>query len=413
MNDIAKTERLLRTYLDERPTGDGAGLHATTLDAALEAMRDTRQHAIRPGSWTWRGIATGTPARFAAAVCAVAVVSLMIVHSLTEPAWALEEAIEALKGFHAVHIEGAVPGGRAEIWMRANAAANNSTDAVVRYGHGSVIWIQSGATYHYEPDQKTVYFERALTVGLSQWLGPELLDTLSTADNARVVYGKDPETGRDRVMLLCSVVDVNGPQSFVVEFDRASKLPVAIKQWQNLDRSGPPAFDAFNITYYESLPDEVFHVRLPGDVQYVEKPLQIPDAAVGALGNPRDGFPAQGMTQQDAAERAVRTLYQAVIDQDLGQLKHICPLCRNMGDEFLRAIIFKPDKPTRIVEIVEVGRIRKTGRSSLGPIVALPTIVRLANGKKVEEQMIVQFRQFGDVVSCVVHGPWGLPREIE
>ncbi len=158
---------------------------------------------------------------------------------------------------------------------------------------------------------------------------------------------------------------------------------------------------------------DVFNVRLPGDVQYVEKPLQIPDAAVGALGNPRDGFPAQGMTQQEAAERAVRTLYQAVIDQDLVQLKNVCPLCRNMGDEFLRAIIFKPDKPTRIVDIVEVGRIRKTGRSSLGPIVAVPTIVRLANGKKVEEQMIVQFRQFGDVVSCVVHGPWGLPREIE
>src|SRR5512143_3966843 len=35
------------------------------------------------------------------------------------------------------------------------------------------------------------------------------------------------------VMLLCSLVDVNGPQSFLVEFDRASKLPVAIKQWAN------------------------------------------------------------------------------------------------------------------------------------------------------------------------------------
>ena len=66
-----------------------------------------------------------------------------------------------------------------------------------------------------------------------------------------------------------------------------------------------------------------------------------------------------------------------------------------------------------IVEIVKIGQIRRTGHSPLGPVAAVPTVVRLKNGKKIEEQMIVQFRQVGGAWSCVVHGPYGLPREIE
>jgi len=227
------------------------------------------------------------------------------------------------------------------------------------------------------------------------------------------VRGKDPATGRDRIMLMCSLIDVHGAQSWVIEFDAAGKLPLAMKQWQNLDRSGPPSFDAFKIVYYEDLPDDVFDVHVPGDAKHVEKPLQIPDEAVGIMSDPKDGIPVEGMTQQEAAEKTVRAVYQAVIDQDTDTLKSISPLCRNWGDEFLRKIIFKPDKDNRIVEILEIGQISKTGRSSLGPIAAVPVVVKLKNGKKVQEQMIVQFRQFGDTTSCVVHGPYGLPREID
>ena len=341
------------------------------------------------------------------------VVLFALFDSFTQPAWALADAIEALKDFQAVHVVGAFPGGTAEIWIRANEDKTHSTDVVVRGSHGAITWTRDGSTYHYEPGENTVYFEHALTIGMAQWLGPGLLEMLSTTENAKVVRGKDPATGRDRVMLMCSLIDVHGAQSWVIEFDAASKLPVAMKQWQNLDRSGPPTFDAFKIVYYEDLPDNVFDVRIPGDAKRVEKPLQIPDETVGALSDPQHGISAQGMTQQEAAEKAVRVLYQAVIDQDMARLKNICPLCRNWGDEFLRKIIFKPDKEDRIVEILEIGQIGKTGQSPLGPIATVPTTVRLKNGKKAQQQMIVQFRQFGNTTSCVVHGPYGLPREIE
>jgi hypothetical protein len=215
------------------------------------------------------------------------------------------------------------------------------------------------------------------------------------------------------VLLLCSLIEVHGAQSWVMEFDAASRRPVAMKQWPNLERSGPPSFDAFRIMYYEDLPDSIFAVAVPGDAQRVERPLQIPDETVGALSSPRDGISAEGLTQQEAAEKAVRTLYETIIAQDLARLKSISPLCRNWGDDFLRKIVLRPDQEDRIVEIVKIGQIRRTGHSPLGPIAAVPVIVKLKNGKKAEQQMIVQFRQLGGESSCVVHGPYGLPREIE
>jgi len=413
MSESRQTERFVRAYLEHLPTPDGAEVDGRVLTDALTTMQKAKQQAAQPGRITWRTVMTSRTSKLTAAVIVVGVVLFALFDSFTQPAWALEDAIRALKDFQAVHVVGAFPGGTAEIWMRANEARTQSADVVVRGSHGAITWTQDGSTYHYEPGQNTVYFERALTVGMAQWLGPELLEMLSTAENVELVRGKDPATGRDRVMLLCSLIDVHGAQSWVIEFDAASKLPVGFQQWENLDRSGPPAFEAFKITYYEDLPDSVFNVRIPNNAKHVEKPLQIPDETVGALSNPQHGISAEGMTQQEAAEAAVRTMYQAVIDQDLDQLKNICPLCQNWGDEFLRTIVFRPDKDDRIVEILEIGKISKTGRSVLGPIAAVPTTVRLNNGKKARQQMIVQFRQFGNTASCVVHGPYGLPREIE
>ena len=413
MSDIRDTERLLEAYLEHLPSPQNGESDAKTLADALTAMHKTRPQTVPPGREIWRTIMMNKAGKLTAAAIVAGIVLFALFDSFTQPAWAFADAIEALKDFRAVHMAGAFPGGTADVWIQANKAKTQSTDVVVRGSHGAVTWTRDGSTYHYEPSQNTVYYEHAITVGMTPWLGPELLEMLSAAENAKVVRGKDPATGRDRVTLFCSLIDVHGAQSWILEFDAASKLPVAMKQWQNLDRSGPPSFDAFKIVYYEDLPDSIFDVTVPSNAKYVEKPLQIPEETVGALSNSQDGILTEGLTQQEAAEKVVRIMYQAVIDQDLDRLKSISPLCRNWGDEFLRQIVFKPDKHDRMVEVVEIGQISKTGHSALGPIAAIPTTVKLKNGKKAEQKMIVQFRQFGDTSSCVVHGPYGIPREVE
>jgi len=413
MNDMRNTRRVVQSYLENLPMPGAEQVDARVLPDALTAMHKAKPQTAPSSRPIWRTIMMSKTGRLTAAALVVGVTLLALFDRFTQPAWALSDAIEALKDFRALYMVGAFPGGTAEVWIRANEDKTHSTDVVVRGSQGAVTWTKDGSTYHFEPAQNTVYFENALTVGASQWLGPELLEMFSAAENAQIVRGKDPATGRDRVLLMCSLIDVHGAQSWVIEFDKASRLPVAVKQWPNLYRSGPPSFDTFKILYYEDLPDDVFNVSIPNDAKYVEKPLAIPEETVAGLSDPRDGIPTEGLTQQEAAEKAVRILYQATIEQDLRQLKSICPLCRNWGDEFLRRIVLKPDKDDRIVEVLELRPISKTGHSPLGPIAAVPTVVRLKNGKKAEVKMIVQFRNIGGQSSCVVHGPYGLPHEIE
>jgi hypothetical protein len=413
MSEIRKTERLLQTYLKHVSAPADAEAGPRVLADALTAMHETKRPAAPPGRMTWRTIMASRAGKLAAAAVVAGVVLFALFDSFTQPAWALADAIEAVKKFPAVHVVGAFPGGTADIWMRADKALARPTDVVVKGSHGAVTWTRDGSTYHYEPSQNTVYFENALTLGLSQFLGPQLLELLSTAPNVQMARGRDPATGRDRVTLFCSVIDVHGAQSWMIEFDAGSKLPIAFKTWQNLDRSGPPAFEAFTITYYEELPDSVFAVSIPGQPAYVRKPLTIPDENIAILSDPADGISAEGLPQQEAAERILRTVFQAVIAGDLTTLRKMSPLFENWNDEFLQAAVLKKGKNDRIVEILGIGQATETGRSKLGPIVALPVSVQRQDGIKAQQKMIVQFRQLGGVSSCVVHGPYGLPREME
>jgi len=405
----------IKDLLKNVPVNTNSQKDKQVLDEILNTMDQSQnaQPAVnRPN--IWRIIMKNNINKIAATFIIIAVVlSFLAIDRLNPPAWALSDTIEALKDLKAVYVVGAYPGGTAEIWMRSNDSGSHSTDSVVRGSQGAITWTKDGSTYHYEPGQNTVYFENAITLGLSQWFGPELLEMFRKADNTEIIRGKDPATGRARVTMICSMIDSNGPQSWIIEFDVISKLPVAFKHWQNLDRSGQPAFEAYKITYYETLPDSFFEINIPGNPTYTEKPLTIPDENVGALSNPRDGVSIEGLSQQEAAEKIVRILYRAVIDQDLDQLKNIAPLCRNWNDEFLQEIVFKPGKDDRITEIVKIGKIFKTGHSKLGPIAAVPTEVKLHNGKRVENKMIIQFRRLGGKSTCVVHGPYGLPREID
>jgi hypothetical protein len=297
--------------------------------------------------------------------------------------------------------------------MRANKSMTQTQDVVARDSNGGIAWVKNGSTYLYDPGPNTVYYENAITQGFSQWPGPEFLEMFAKAKGAQLLQGKDPATGRDRITLLCSLVDVDGPQSWTVEFDVASKLPVSFTCWQNLDRSGTPAFDATKITYYKDLSDTLFDVHIPGNPAYVEKAVTIPEENIDLLANPDDGMAVESLTLQQAAEKVVRTNYQVLIDGDLAGLRKLCPLCKGLDDEMLRSIILKPGKPSRIVEIVKVGPAGKTGESKLGPLVVVPAVLKHADGTKVEEKLIVQFRRLGDKSSCVIHGPYGVARDIE
>ncbi|MBM4027705.1 MAG: hypothetical protein FJ280_20245 [Planctomycetes bacterium] len=220
MTDSRDTKRVVERYLEGLRTPGADRVDAKVLPDALAAMHKAKLQTAPCSRFTWRMVMTSRTGGLIAAALVVAVVSFAVLDSFTQPAWALADALEALKDYRAVHIVGAFPGGTAEAWIRGNDAGTRSTDVVVRGSHGAITWTKEGSTYHYEPGQNTVYFEDALTVGMTPWLGRELLEMLGTADTAKVIHGKDPATGRDRVTLMCSLTDVHGPQSWIMNLSR-------------------------------------------------------------------------------------------------------------------------------------------------------------------------------------------------
>jgi hypothetical protein len=366
----------------------------------------------------WRTIMKSRISKLAAAAVILIVALYLLIGNSGPTAWAIEQTIEALKGYGAVHIVGTVMDEYGaekgcEIWMRANKSRTFSKDIVMHITNGAVLWVEDGSTYTYIPQNNTVYYENAITAGMSQWPGPDLFEVLAAAKDKQFINGIDPATGRKYVTLLCSVISSLGPQSYAVKFDVETKLPITLTNWNNMDRRGDPSFNAMHITYCEDLPDSVFAVEYPKDAMRVEKELTIPESTIALLCDPEYGISTEGLSMAEASRKIVSELYQAVIDADIERIKKLCPLCRSWDNELFSSLILKTGKDDSIIEVVKIGQICKEGHSKLGPIVAVPVIAKYKNGTKVEDKIIVQFREFAGKSSCVVHGPYGLPRDIE
>jgi hypothetical protein len=384
----------------------------------LAAVRKQPRQKKQPFE-IWRIIMKSGITKFAAAAVILIVALYLFIGNFGSAAWAIEQTIEALKGFSAVHMTGTVMDEYGvpkhfEMWMRANKSLTFSKDAVLHVIDSGVIqWVKDGNTYTYIPQNNTVYYENAITAGVAQWPGPSLFKLLAAAEDTKTVRGKDPATGREQVTLLCSLISALGPQSYSVKFDVETKLPIELAQWGNLDRRGAPFFHARQITYYEDLPDSIFIVEYPKNANRVEKEMTIPESSIGLLSDPRCGIPADGLSKEEAARLLLKQAYQALIDDDYNQFRKLCPAASTWSDELLRYIVHGDDPQHRVVEIVKIGPICKEGYSKLGLIVAVPCVVKTKGGMIGEDKMIVQFRNIGGKFSCVLHGPYGLSREIE
>lgn len=416
MNPAEETERLIRNV----PINTSAERDNEILDevlSALEKSKKVQSAAIQPS--IWRIIMKSKASKLAGAIIIIAItISFFIFDRFSSPAWALSETIEALQDFSAVHMVGAIMDEygsqkECEIWIRANKSGTSSKDIVIHTSDGVIQWVDDGNTYTYNPQNNTVYYENAITAGLTHWPGPIWFEMLGSAENQKSIYSTDPGTGRKHVTLQSSFISSLGPQSYSVKFDVQTKMPIALSQWNNMDRRGAPFFNAVQITYYENLPDSTFTVEYEKDAHLIKKKLTIPESSIGLLSDPKYGILTEELTEEEAARTIVRMLYQAVIDEDLDVIRRLTPACITWNDEFLRYILYGNNPKLRIEEIVEIRPICNQGYSMLGSITAIPVVYKRRDGTKVEDKMIVQFRQIGGKSSCVIHGPYGLPRELE
>jgi hypothetical protein len=415
MNPQKNTENLIKGFV--LPGTEGAD--ERILNAALSAYDRTESRGtVESKPTAWIIIMKNKKIKLAIAVIIIfAVVLSTTFFKKTNQAWALEQTIETLKKYKGAYLSGLCPGENGslvgfEIWVRTNDAGTSSSDALIKSDDGAMQWTKDNSTYTYFPGQNIVLYEDAVTVGISNWLDPELLKLLKTLKDAKTIYANDPATGRELAILSGSFTDGAGPKSFQVEFDVETKLPVSLKNWDNLRRKGSPTFSATKIRYFEQLPDSTFAVETPADAKYVEKQITIPDANLEILSTPSCGISAEGLTKEQACRKILDKLFSAVIKGNLKVIKILVPVTNTWSDESLKNIL-RIGQDDEIIEVLKIGNISKESSTRLGPMVALPVITKRKNETIWQDKLIIQFRDIGEKTSCVVHGPYGLPVQLE
>jgi hypothetical protein len=203
--DIPQIFRQLRvpasSKLDERVHGEIANAVTPAATAPAGSQRSLRQmfalflkkQATRYTLATTVGIA----------VLAV----LAFIHS-TSSAWAMEQAIEAIKKYKALQITGSVArGGKTvplDVWARADVTGNLVEAGLAKWGDFTV-WTRDNKTYTYDQTHHAVFVELGITFGLNPWPGPKLLTVLTTMKDYRTFEGDDPATGQKRVIVTCGI----------------------------------------------------------------------------------------------------------------------------------------------------------------------------------------------------------------
>ena len=335
----------------------------------------------------------------------VLVAVLVLSHSTTS-AWAMEQAIAAIKRHKALHISGYVTtGGKnvaLDVWARADATGNLIETGLARWG-AVTVWTRDNKTYLYDQAHKTVLVEPGITLGLNPWFGPKLLAQLAKMKDYRAVEGEDPATGQKRVIVTCSLEIPTGPHSFRMEFDVRTKLPVSMKIWRNLKREGAPDDYFEKLVYFEDLPDSAFTFQPPEGTAFVDKPLTLPEASLSTLSDPKSGISAEGVTREQACREILEQLWAAREKGDLARIRQLLPVTATWSDELLRDLGGQNESG----QLLKIGGIERTGRSKLGPLALVPVWYRSQDGTVRKVWMIVQFRETGQGVSCVVFGSHG------
>ena len=334
-------------------------------------------------------------------------VALALIHSAPS-AWAMDQAIEALKKYRGLQMSGEfTKDGKTspiELWFRAETNGNIVQDSLAKVGDRATVWTKDNKTYTYDHEDKMVYVEPGITLDLGGWPGAQLLADLSKVKDYKALEGDDPATGRKRVVVTCSSESSTGPQSYLLEFDVQTKLLVSMKVWGNSTREGAPKFDLEKIVFFDDLPESTFDFQPPSDIPFTNAPLDIPDAgaSVPAMSDPKYGISTEGMTQEQACQQIIQQAWAANMKYDLARIRQLFPLAANASDETLRTIIDREG----VTQLLKVGGIEKTGQSKLGPVALVPSWVHDNNGVT-EIWMIVQFRGPDQGTSCVIYGAHG------
>jgi outer membrane lipoprotein-sorting protein len=215
----------------------------------------------------------------AAAMIAIAIVLLVAILNCTAtPAWAIEQTIEAIEGFHAIYGSGVTVDENGnefefEYWARPRKDGTASGDLRMEAKGGRVIVVneQKNITYKYDPARNVVSVESGITFYSSPWINGEYFRTMKEdCTEWHEEYRKDELTGRDCVFVKASDRDPGNNWSYIFQFDLETKLPIRGKVWNNSDFRGKPYVTANEVVYNPVLPEGIFDFKIPEGVKVIK-----------------------------------------------------------------------------------------------------------------------------------------------
>jgi tetratricopeptide (TPR) repeat protein len=191
-----------------------------------------------------------------------------------------------MKKIESLHISGQnLCGGKLvnfDCWVRPPARGSDLLR--MRYQCGcerkTTVVVQGGTVYVYWPTANVVrimdgskeqdlqyWYEGAK---ISPWLTGKLLETIRLIGRGwQQTTETDPSTGQEQIVITCTFSSSNSAAILVV--DPETKLVHRAKLWRNLQRQGPPEYDAQVITYNPELPADFFEFQIPPGATVVDE----------------------------------------------------------------------------------------------------------------------------------------------
>jgi tetratricopeptide (TPR) repeat protein len=276
-----KSSRQIEKIVESARAGAGRVTDEQILTDAGDALAEfshNKSQSVRPGLAVWRFIMKSRMTKFATA--GIIVLTLVGINLLkSNPAWAIEQTVRALKNIQTVTITGTtiyydsnnIPEYKPfKCWVKLNDKNGNLLMRVESPREIAVV--QGDKVYFNRPGSNHVRILEGETIHnlkfwykameLSPWLSGKMIQTLRPlADDWQEEYGSHRKTGRDCVFVKCSYEQLSA--SFWFVFDIESKLIIEARHWSNPSYKNPVNSYADSFVYNEEIPDETFQFEIP------------------------------------------------------------------------------------------------------------------------------------------------------
>jgi hypothetical protein len=344
VRDIKESIRNLKVDSSDR-------IRSRVFDKLLITLDKSKNHTAARQPIVWRIIMNRPITKLVtvAAVLLIIASAVTILDHVAEPAYAIQQTIEALRSIRSVHILArGWDNELMDVWMKINQETGRPDHTYLK-----MPFVYNGKSFEYRiVSTPTVSYKFNVTENVVKVHEGQLLRTslefdrifesiaenLDKNESVEIYRGKDTNSCEDVIVLLLQSQD----KITKLFIDPDTKLPVSIETF------GPRAKNDLKrtekISYNEPIPDGIFDFEIPQNARVVnisdiDQKLDRPDA----------GIPAENLTKKEASTLVAEEYWLALVNKDWTRVERLRPI--HSAQEWSE---MKKDNPP--VELLEVGQ---------------------------------------------------------